>query len=69
MAKTFKKIGGYKIEITNAEKELFPDDGITKGEVVGYYERIAETMLPYLKDLLSSSGLELIRPTRKQSFA
>ena len=26
-------------------------------------------LLPYLKDLLSSSGLELIRPTRKQSFA
>ena len=50
MAKTFKKIGGHKIEITNQDKELFPEDGITKGEVVDYYERIAETMLPYMKD-------------------
>ena len=50
MAKAFKKVGGHKIEITNADKELFPEDGITKGEVIGYYERIAETMLPYMKD-------------------
>lgn len=50
MAKTFKKIGGHKIEISNGDKELFPDDGITKGEVIDYYERIAETMLPYTKD-------------------
>jgi bifunctional non-homologous end joining protein LigD len=45
-----KKINGQKIEITNADKELFPDDGITKGEVVDYYERIAENMLPYMKN-------------------
>ena len=50
MAKTFKKVGGHKIEVTNADKELFPDDGITKGEVIDYYERIAETMLPHMKD-------------------
>ncbi|HLD93963.1 MAG TPA: non-homologous end-joining DNA ligase [Anaerolineales bacterium] len=49
MSKTFKKIGGHKIEITNADKELFPDDGITKSEVVDYYQRIAETMLPHMK--------------------
>ena len=37
------------IEITHAEKVLFPHDGITKREFVGYYERIATTMLPHLR--------------------
>jgi bifunctional non-homologous end joining protein LigD len=27
---------------------LFPDDGITKGDVVAYYERVGEVMLPLL---------------------
>ena len=34
--------------ITHPEKVLFPDDGITKGEVAAYYEAIAPVMLPYL---------------------
>src|SRR6202048_4741748 len=37
------------IEITHAEKVLFPNDGITKRELVAYYERIAATMLPHLR--------------------
>jgi bifunctional non-homologous end joining protein LigD len=34
--------------ITHAEKVLFPDDGITKGELAGYYEIIAPVMLPHI---------------------
>ena len=34
--------------ITHPEKVLFPDDGITKGEVAKYYEDIAPAMLPHL---------------------
>lgn len=34
--------------ITHPEKILFPDDGITKGEVAAYYEAIAPLMLPHL---------------------
>lgn len=34
--------------ITHPEKVLFPDDGITKGELAGYYESIAPVMLPHL---------------------
>jgi bifunctional non-homologous end joining protein LigD len=34
--------------ITHPEKVLFPDDGITKGELAGYYEAIAPLMLPHL---------------------
>ena len=35
--------------ITHPEKVLFPDDGITKGELAGYYERIAQVMLPHIR--------------------
>ena len=34
--------------ITHPEKVLFPDDGITKGELAAYYESIAPMMLPHL---------------------
>lgn len=35
--------------ITHPEKILFPDDGITKGELASYYEAIAPLMLPHLR--------------------
>jgi bifunctional non-homologous end joining protein LigD len=34
--------------ITHPEKLMFPDDGITKGELAAYYETIAPYMLPHL---------------------
>jgi bifunctional non-homologous end joining protein LigD len=34
--------------ITHPEKVLFPDDGITKGELAAYYEAIAPCMLPHI---------------------
>jgi bifunctional non-homologous end joining protein LigD len=35
--------------ITHPEKVLFPDDGITKGELAAYYEAIAPLMLPHIR--------------------
>lgn len=37
------------VAITHPEKLLFPDDGITKGELARYYEAIAPVMLPHLR--------------------
>ena len=34
--------------ITHPEKVLFPDDGITKGELAAYYEAIAPAMVPHI---------------------
>ena len=34
--------------ITHPEKILFPDDGITKGELASYYEMIAPGMVPHM---------------------
>jgi len=35
--------------ITHPDKVLFPDDGITKGEIAAYYEAVAPVMLPHLR--------------------
>jgi bifunctional non-homologous end joining protein LigD len=34
--------------ISHPEKVLFPDDGITKGELAAYYETVAPVMLPHI---------------------
>src|SRR5918998_4707660 len=44
------RIDGREIEISRPEKVLFPDDGITKGELIEYYARIAPWMVPHLRD-------------------
>jgi len=36
------------VVITHPDKVLFPDDGITKGELAAYYERIAPLILPHI---------------------
>jgi bifunctional non-homologous end joining protein LigD len=37
------------VVITHPEKVLFPDDGITKGDLAAYYEVVAPAMLPHLR--------------------
>jgi bifunctional non-homologous end joining protein LigD len=44
------RVDRREIEVSRPEKLLFPDDGITKGDLIEYYARIAPRMLPYLRD-------------------
>src|SRR5260370_37244742 len=44
------RTGRRTVEITHPEKILFPNDGITKREFMEYYERIAATILPHLRE-------------------
>lgn len=44
------KIGKTTLHLTNQNKVYFPDNGITKGEIVQYYNEVADLILPYLKD-------------------
>jgi bifunctional non-homologous end joining protein LigD len=37
------------VRITHPEKVLFPQDGITKGELAAYYEAIAPLMVPHIR--------------------
>lgn len=43
------RVGGRVLSLSNLDKEMYPD-GTTKAEVVDYYTRIAEVMLPHLRD-------------------
>jgi bifunctional non-homologous end joining protein LigD len=36
--------------ISHPDKVLFPDDGITKGELASYYEMIAAVMVPHMRN-------------------
>ena len=38
------------LRLTNLDKVLWPDDGITKRDMVAYYTRMAPYLLPYLRD-------------------
>ena len=37
------------VKLTNQDKVYFPESGITKGEVVEYYQSVAKYILPHLK--------------------
>jgi bifunctional non-homologous end joining protein LigD len=40
---------GDAAAITHPDKVLFPDDGITKGDLAAYYEAMAPVILPHLR--------------------
>ena len=40
----------FTASLSNPKKVYWPDDGITKGDLVGYYRAIAPWLLPYLRD-------------------
>lgn len=42
--------GKTKVKLTNLSKIFWPDEGITKGMVIEYYQQMADYILPYLKD-------------------
>jgi bifunctional non-homologous end joining protein LigD len=44
------ELDGQTVELSNQQKVYFPEAGLTKGDLVDYYRRIAPTMLPHLQD-------------------
>ncbi|WP_312994401.1 DNA ligase D [Chryseobacterium flavum] len=38
------------VKLTNQDKIYFPNDGITKGDVIEYYQSVASYILPHLKN-------------------
>jgi bifunctional non-homologous end joining protein LigD len=39
-----------EVRLTSADRVLFPDDGITKGDLFEYYDAIADAIVPHLKE-------------------
>ena len=38
------------IELTHPDRVIFPEAGLTKADVFAYYEKVADRLLPFLKD-------------------
>ncbi|MFJ5711669.1 non-homologous end-joining DNA ligase [Streptomyces sp. NPDC093105] len=49
MTTTDIHVSGRTVEIKRAEKELFPDDGITKADLADHYRRAGPRILPHLR--------------------
>jgi len=42
-------VSADRVVITHPDKLLFPDDGISKGELASYYEMVAPIMVPHVR--------------------
>ncbi len=47
---TAVEIDGRVLRLSNLDKVLYPETGVTKAEVIDYYARIAPVMVPHLED-------------------
>ena len=43
-------VGDRTVKLTNLHKVFWPDDGITKGDLLQYYADVADALLPHLRD-------------------
>jgi bifunctional non-homologous end joining protein LigD len=43
-------VGDRELTLSNLEKVLFPEAGFTKGELIDYYVKVANFMLPHIAD-------------------
>lgn len=43
-------VSGHDVAVSNMGKTLYPDDSVTKGDVLEYYRAVADVMVPRLRD-------------------
>ena len=44
------KVESHELKFTNLDKVLFPRDGITKRDLINFYDAVADLLIPHLKD-------------------
>ncbi|MCI0155915.1 ATP-dependent DNA ligase [Leifsonia shinshuensis] len=47
-------IDGHRLRLTNLDKVMYPETGTTKADVIGYYNAIAEVMIPHTRDRIAT---------------
>jgi bifunctional non-homologous end joining protein LigD len=45
-----KKVCGHELKFNHVTKLYWPEDKVTKGDMLNYYYKVGELMMPYLKD-------------------
>jgi bifunctional non-homologous end joining protein LigD len=43
-------VQGREVQLTNLDKPFWPEEGITKGDLIQYYADVAPVLLPHLED-------------------
>src|SRR6266581_7540463 len=43
-------VTAHEVKLSSADRILYPDDGITKGDLFTYYETVADAIVPHLRD-------------------
>lgn len=43
-------VDGHRVGLTHLDKVLYPESGYTKAQMLDYYSRISEVMLPHIRD-------------------
>lgn len=44
------RVGRRRVELSNTDKLLFPDDGISKGDLIDYYRRVSRHLLRHAEN-------------------
>ena len=50
MAEPEFRIGRRRIRLTHPDRVLFPEDGVTKGDLAEYYAEVGDAIVPHLRD-------------------
>src|SRR5690606_39749705 len=49
-AEQYVSVGGHRLRITHLDKVMYPETGTTKADVIDYYTRVADYLIPHAKD-------------------
>jgi bifunctional non-homologous end joining protein LigD len=44
------RVGRRRVRVTHPDRVLFPDDGVTKGDLAEYYAAVGEAIVPHLRN-------------------
>ncbi len=44
------RFGRYRVALRDSDRPMFPHDGVTKGDLVDYYQNVSTVLLPHLRD-------------------
>jgi len=47
-------IDGHRLKLTNLDKVMYPATGTTKADIFGYYNAVAEAMIPHVRDRIAT---------------
>ena len=50
MSEEIVQVGRRQVRVTHPERNLFPGDGVTKGDLAHYYVAVADAIVPHLRD-------------------